>query len=97
MFPSETSLTSLFTIKVAGKTCHKSLVSFHFHGYSQSTIYISLNSIEYMYVLEVHSSICKSVDKKMNEGPTLIKTSTKAWSIEIFITYQSKKVAFYFD
>ena len=50
-----------------------------------------------MYVLEVHSSICKSVDKKMNEGPTLIKTSTKAWSIEIFITYQSKKVAFYFD
>ena len=50
-----------------------------------------------MYVLEVHSSICKSVDKKMNEGPTLIKTSTKDWSIEIFITYQSKKVAFYFD
>ena len=62
---------------------HSALVSFHFQGYFQS--------------LEVHSSICKSVDKKMNEGPTLIKASTKAWSIETFITYQSNNVAFYFD
>ena len=52
----------------------------------------------WVYVCTWSSFIyCKSVDKKMNEGPTLIKTSTKDWSIEIFITYQSKKVAFYFD
>ena len=27
----------------------------------------------------------------MNEGPTLIKASTKAWSIETYITYRSKQ------